>query len=178
MPLRFPIEDIPAIAARYVVTDLEVRIQAAVRAVQGQRYLTGEVLAAVCQWKSLRQAARAEMNGAIYVQEISRFALAAEDERAWIEALRVLDGVEWATASAILHWFHLEPYPILDFRALWSLGRDEGPYDFAFWGAFLDEWRGELAAAQLHHGNAVVTPRIFDRALFQYSRENQVRGGV
>ncbi len=36
--------------------------------------------------------------------------------------LRFLDGVEWPTASTILHFCGARPYPILDYRALWSLG--------------------------------------------------------
>ena len=39
------------------------------------------------------------------------------------------------TASVPLHLAHRDPQPILDFRALWSLGVDKQPsyYSFELW---------------------------------------------
>jgi hypothetical protein len=56
-----------------------------------------------------------------YVAEITRFAFTTECERARVESLTLLDGVSWPTATVILHLFHSDPYPILDFRSLWSV---------------------------------------------------------
>jgi len=65
-----------------------------------------------------------EDNPEEYVKEITAFALGATTERSRIEVLTNLDGVRWPTASVILHFFHKEPYPIMDFRALWSVSLD------------------------------------------------------
>lgn len=61
----------------------------------------------------------------------------------------------------------MDLYPILDYRALWSLGIDPPPaYDFPFWRAYT------LACRELAAG-AGVSMRDLDRALWQYSKENQ-----
>jgi len=81
--------------------------------------------------------------------------------------LTLLSGVGWPMASVVLHWCHTAPYPILDFRALWSLGVAPLPsYDFPLWRAYTDHCR-EMAAA------AGVSMRDLDRALWQFSKENQ-----
>ncbi len=70
-------------------------------------------------------------------------------------------------ASVILHFFHSEPYPILDYRALWSLGIDEPPYyKYDFW------WGYVRICRDLAEANAVCM-RTLDKAMWQYSKENQ-----
>jgi hypothetical protein len=84
-----------------------------------------------------------------------------------IEVLTLLAGVSWPTASVILHFFHREQYPILDVRALWSLQCDPpGEYDIPFWESYTSSCR---SLAQ----KAGVSMRTLDRALWQYSKENQ-----
>lgn len=103
-----------------------------------------------------------------YIREVTRFALATCSERARIKALTLLDGVGWPTASVILHFYHTEPYPILDFRALWSVGADlEHKYDFAFWYEYVEFCRKEAKKAG-------VSMRTLDRALWQYSKTSSV----
>jgi hypothetical protein len=34
------------------------------------------------------------------------------------KVVTLLNGVRWPTASAILHFCHADPYPVLDVRAL------------------------------------------------------------
>jgi len=68
------------------------------------------------------------------VREATRAALSTRSERLRIEVLMLLEGVSWPTASVILHFAHEEPYPILDTRALWSVGlRAAPPYRFEVW---------------------------------------------
>jgi hypothetical protein len=68
---------------------------------------------------------------------VTRTALATPDDRLRIEVLRLLRGVDWPTASVILHFAHTDRYPILDFRALWSLGADDPPaYGYELWAAY------------------------------------------
>ena len=70
----------------------------------------------------------------------------------------------------ILHFCDRAPYPILDYRALWSLGTGVPPtYSLTFWMRYTDFVRG-LAERT---GSSM---RIVDRALWQYSKEQQRRG--
>ena len=70
-------------------------------------------------------------------------------------------------ASVILHFFHPEPYPILDYRALWSLSIDEPSYyKYNFW------WEYVRICRDLAEANAV-DMRTLDKAMWQYSKENQ-----
>jgi hypothetical protein len=121
----------------------------------------------VAHWKAPRSAGHVEKNGHDFVKEVSAFAFGAHDERARIESLTLLDGVSWPTASVILHLFHPDPYPILDFRALWSVGLSmPNQYKFSIWWPYVEFCRGIAA----RNG---VDMRTLDRALWQYSKENQ-----
>src|SRR6266404_960262 len=191
---RFPLTQIPEIAGRYAYA-LEPILTALVPLVQAQGYLTQHQLFQVCHWKSARRPDLANANTPAFVIEITRFALSATDEQARIAPLRLLTGVECPTASAILHWFCHDQYPILDFRAIWSLQVSEDPplgcgcwqrwlrqhpnahespaYCFTCWLSYVTEWRRLLAQAQQDRASIVITPRMFDRALWKYSDENQ-----
>jgi hypothetical protein len=61
-----------------------------------------------------------------------------------------------------------DDYPILDFRALWSLSKEVEPheYDFPLWDEYVQTCRS-LAT------QAGVSVRTFDKALWQYSKEKQ-----
>ena len=91
----------------------------------------------------------------------------AENERLRIEVLTLLKGVSWPMASVILHWCHTDRYPLIDFRALWSLGIDTPPrYTFDFWWAYVETCRSLADESQ-------VSMRELDRALWAYSKFNQ-----
>ena len=98
----------------------------------------------------------------------SSIALSTQEERTKIEILTLLNGVNWPSASVILHFFHNDLYPILDFRALWSLGIEKVPaqYTFVFWWKYVSYCR----KLSLKHN---IDMRILDKALWQYSKENQ-----
>jgi hypothetical protein len=99
----------------------------------------------------------------------SRVALSpASSERERVEALRSLRGVEWATASVLLHLAYPERYPILDKRALHALGvRAPSAYSFRFSEAY-------VAACLRLAEEAGVDGRTFDQALWQWSKEQGV----
>ena len=79
----------------------------------------------------------------------------------------ILDGVSWPTASVILHFFHRRRYPILDFRALWSVGLEPPvQYGFNFWWDYVQYCR--ILARESR-----VDMRTLDRPLWQYSKERQ-----
>lgn len=125
------------------------------------------LLKEVARWKSPRSAHHVDSNSEEYVREVTTIALSTSCERLRIESLTLLDGVSWPTASVILHFFHREPYPILDFRALWSVQAPEpNEYTFDFWWKYVLFCRGLAEQAQ-------VDMRTLDRALWKFSRINQ-----
>jgi len=95
----------------------------------------------------------------------TRFALSTPSERLRIESLTLLHGVAYPMASVILHFCHRDPYPILDVRALWSLGTEEpsSGYTFDFWLRYTTTCRDFAAAAGCDL-------RTLDRALWGYSK--------
>jgi hypothetical protein len=132
--------------------------------------MTKDELRTIARWKAPRSAGYMESNPEDYVREITGFALSAESERTRIEVLTLLDGVQWPTASVILHFFHRDPYPIIDYRALWSVSLPVPvQYTFDFWWPYVQYCR-DLS------DRTALDMRTLDRALWQYSKENQREG--
>jgi hypothetical protein len=101
------------------------------------------------------------------VEAVTLAALDSSHENVKIGVLRTLKGVSWPTASVILHFCDRRPYPILDFRALWSLGYASPPrYTLDFWLEYTNFTRS------LAHKTGL-SMRVVDRALWQYSSERQ-----
>ena len=165
--LRFPPADIPHWAARYDYPAEAVIAADLAPAARARGNLTRAELITLAEWKSPRIRPRIAANDDAFVEAATRAAFATPDERLRIEVLTLLRGVAWPMASVILHWCHPDRYPVLDYRALWSLGIDPPPrYDFPLWQAYTGCCR-ELAA------RAGVSMRVLDRALWQYSKEKQ-----
>lgn len=141
-------------------------IEIGLRARQAGQFCKDDFLR-VCKWKTTRSQSRCRKNSSEEVSEITRIALSTTIERLRIDILRCLHGVEWPTASVLLHLAHSDRYPILDVRALWSWGFDKTPsYSFRFWEQYFQKCR-QLAVEQ------GVDMRKLDRALWQYSKEHQ-----
>jgi hypothetical protein len=135
--------------------------------VRARGYLSRVEFLQLCHWKSPRARRRYASNTAAEIREATVIALASSDERAKIYILRTLAGVAWPTASVILHFCDRRPYPILDYRALWSVGCARPPvYTFDFWWAYTEFVR-QLARSTRHD------MRTLDRALWQFSKEHQ-----
>ncbi len=169
MQLRFPETELRDWINQYSVGREETDLAALRDTVLRQRYLTKQQLMLLARWKSVRSAHHVQGNSEAFVQEITGFALTANDERSRIEALTLLDGVLWPTASVVLHFFHYDKYPLLDFRALWSLSTEQPPYySFEFWWKYVQTCRNlsEKTGTEM---------RELDRALWQYSKVNQPR---
>jgi len=130
-------------------------------------FLTKSEFVEVGEWKSPRQRKRYLNNSEEDVQEIINASLLAKSERAKIGYLLALDGVSYPVASVILHFAFPDRYSILDFRALWSLGW-EGPtnYNFEFWQKY-------CRRIQQLSKDLKLPIRTIDKALWQYSKENQ-----
>ena len=165
--IRFHLAEIGPIADRYEYSIDETNLLELKPQILQRGYLTKAEIQKIAYWKAARSAGHANKNHEDYVTEITRFAFATEQERARIQSLTLLDGVSCPTASVILHLFHSEPYPILDFRALWSVSLDvPAQYSFGFWWPYVEFCR-EVAQ------KANVDMRTLDRALWQYSKESQ-----
>jgi hypothetical protein len=166
--MRFPEHQIPELASRYSYPKKEQYIEnRIVPAVRNRGHLNKKEFSAICLWKTPRSRPKCAKNREEFIEEVTRIALTTIDEELKISVLLLLSGVGWPTASVILHFCDRGQYPIIDYRALWSVGIDPPPvYDFPFWWEYCEFVRG-LAD---HTGHSM---RIIDRALWQYSKENQ-----
>jgi len=164
--LRFDPKHIRRIADRYEYQDDQPILEIGRRARRAGKFGYRDFLA-VCQWKTPRSHARCRKNTPKEVEEATGIALSTGVERLRIGVLRCLQGVDWPTASVLLHIAHRDPYPILDVRALWSLGFDKAPaYSFPLW------WQYVQSCRAIAHSQRV-DMRTLDRALWQYSKEHQ-----
>lgn len=163
--LQFHPSEIATLVTRFSYADDSAGASAGAAA--GRRgYYTREELVAVCTWKTARSKGLVAALPPHEIETATRRALAnGTDERSRMEALAALGGIGVPTASALLHFASPEAYPILDKRALESLGvKGRSSYSVAFWLRYLDACRS-LAAT---HG---VSIRTLDKALWQHSKE-------
>jgi hypothetical protein len=163
--LQFDPAEIAALAARFPVSD-DVPATAAGAAAHAQGFYTRDQFLVVCAWKTPRSRPRVAANGEDAVRAATGAALSAADERVRMEALLALEGVGVPTASTLLYFSEPDRYPILDVRALESLGQpvDRSTYPVAYWLEYLAACR----ALALRHGIGL---RTLDKALWQHSRE-------
>jgi hypothetical protein len=165
--LRLLPSEITKYAKRYEVSDLESKIIALRSQIHESKKIPIDDLFDICRWKSPRKAKNVKTNSQSFIDAITEFALTTRDERSRIESLTLLNGVSWGTASVILHLYHNERYPILDFRALWSLKVGEPiQYDFDFWVKYTTYCRNLSDRLSLDM-------RTLDKGLWQYSKEHQ-----
>ena len=166
--LRFAVADIPEWSAGYSYDGSDARFLREVRpAIRSRGYPTVAEFREICYWKTPRSQSRCRQNTADDIRVLTQAALATRDEALKMDLLRRLSGVEWPTASTLLHFCDVRPYPILDYRALWSLGYARPPhYTMPFWLSYVAYVR-ELARRSGH------PIRTVDRALWQYSKARQ-----
>ena len=145
-------------------------------------YYTRDDFLEVCEWKTRGRPRRHyERNSEEEVRRVTFLTLSSADEatRIWTPVAPGLRGVQMPTASVLLHLASADPrtplmageaYPIIDFRALWSLNWEGSRRDtFKFWWAYVQECRAVAVECGL-------SMRDLDRALWQYSEENQNKG--
>jgi len=164
--MRIPGQEIKKYAERYKYRKSPPLDAGRNAIAQGQLNLAELII--VAGWKSERRLDLIRANPDNLVREITSFSFSAEYEESTIGALLILQGVSFPTASAILHFCVDDSYPILDFRALWSLGIEKpNLYTTSFWLDYLETCR---SIAKQHE----VSVRELDKALWQYSSENQL----
>jgi hypothetical protein len=162
--LQFPPEEIPALAARFGESDDGPYLRAGAAARARGRYTRAEFLL-VCEWKSARSRPLVAANAPAAIARATGAALAATGDAERIAALLALKGVGVPTASVLLHFAEPGRYPILDVRALESLGvKGRSTYPVSFWLCYVDACR----ALSARHG---VSLRTLDKALWQHSKE-------
>jgi hypothetical protein len=165
--LQFPAEQVPDLAARFPEADESACETAGAAARARGYYRRGEFLL-VCAWKTARSTPKVALNTAPAVRTATRRALAEPDEALRMEALLSLTGVGVPTASTLLYFAFPALYPILDVRALESLGvKPRSTYPTAFW---LDY----IAACRALAVSCDVSIRTLDKALWQWSKERSL----
>jgi hypothetical protein len=167
--LRFPSRQIQVLAQRYRYAQDRLVGEKIGPRTRERGYFTRNDFLKLCRWKTSRSQKRCANNSQNVIRETTRIALSNPCERVRISILTILEGVSWPTASVLLHFGYDNLYPILDYRALWSLGVNKPPlYCFDFWWAYTKYCR------RLAH-RCGVSMRVLDRALWQHSKENQPR---
>ncbi len=166
--LRFDKAIIPELASRYFYQDDARMLNEIGPRAKDRGYFAKDDFLELCRWKTPRSQSRVRSNPAKFIEEATRIALSTACEEMRIGLLTLVHGVLMPTASVVLHFAHREPYPIIDFRALWSLGINDRPqfYTFDYWWEYTKFCR-ELA------DSCRISMRDLDRALWQYSKENQ-----
>lgn len=141
---------------------LAKRLKAAV----GRRHLTKADLIEVARWKWQGGRTRQLVSGntEAEVRAISEVSFSTKIERLRIGALLALRGVQWPMASVILHFAFPKRYPILDVRAMNTVGGST-IYNF-------DKWMQYVKLCRNATQRFGVNMRTLDRALWQYDKEH------
>jgi hypothetical protein len=138
-------------------------------AVRARGHFRRDEFLAAYRWKTHRTLRHAQKYSDQEIADVTGVAFRQSDEKLRVCLLRALDGVDWPVASTLLHVGVSADYPIIDFRALWSLGSGmPSSIGFGFWWAYVTCCR-RLAAM------AGVSVRDLDKALWAYSAANQPR---
>jgi hypothetical protein len=167
--LRFPPTEIRPLAARFGPDD-DARLLAIGAAARARGHYTRSEFIDVCAWKTPRSRPRIAANTRRSITARTARALSAREEADRIAPLLELEGVGVPTASTLLYFAFPGDYPILDVRALESLGvRSRSTYTISFWLQYLDACRAMARA----NG---VSIRTLDKALWQHSKERSAPG--
>lgn len=165
--LRIPPKELRSYQQRYDY-NADSKLEPISSLAKSQGYLTVDQLYVLARWKSMRRAELARENPEAFVCEVTLFSFSANFEQSRIGSLVLLRGVQFPTASVILHFCVDSTYPILDFRAIWSLGLEKpSVYTHDYW----VNYTGVCRKLADEHG---LTVRELDMALWQFSKENQL----
>ncbi len=137
-------------------------------------YLTKDELKKVIKWKLCTQPGRKTMNlnrletkSNNYIKCITSDALTiTNDYLSFKKLTNLIPGVGDAIGSTILHFFHSKRYPIWDFRARWSI-------QLGINHITIKGWKDYVCFCRKTAEKYKVCMRTLDRALWQYSKENQ-----
>ncbi len=103
-------------------------------------------------------------HGIVKIGKYSRYIVPTKSEQARIEPLTVLNGVSYPVASIILHFAFPDKYPIMDVRAISSLGWEKpNSYNFDFWKKYCEM----IQNISRETGESL---RTIDKALWKYDK--------
>jgi hypothetical protein len=162
--LQFDVSCVRPLAAGFGTSRGDAAASAAGARARARGYYTRGDALIVYRWKSRRSAVRFEVVAASTVRSVTARAFAATDEAIRIETITTLPGVGLPVAAALLHFAFPARYPLLDVRALDSLGvKRRSAYPPSFWVEYVEFCR-RLA------GELGVSLRTLDKALWQASK--------
>lgn len=162
--LQFPASEIEGLATRAGFDD-SPRLMAAGAAARARGHYTRPEFIEVCAAKTPRSKPKVASNTEAAVIDATGRAFASADEATRMSSLLELAGVGVPTASTLLYCALPSDYPILDVRALESLGaKPRSTYPVSFWLEYLH------ACRELADRNGV-SIRTLDKALWQHSKE-------
>ena len=165
--LQFPATEVAGLASRFSYPQDDRPSLAAGAAARARGFYTLDELILVCVWKTPSGRTRSwlDLNTEEDVEFATGEALGEADEQNRVKALCWLWGVDVPTASALLFFAFPDDYPIIDERALASLGQKKPRYySSKFWREYLDFCR--ITANEIG-----VPIRTLDKALWQASKE-------
>ena len=173
MRLRFCESEIDCWAARYTEyqheenREREEKLIGLRETILRQGYLTPYQLYTVARWKLCvygeDAAEPTRTNPEDLIMIATRQAFTSSDDWQKLLYLTELKGVGQSVASAILHLYDKEKYPILDIHALWSVGFERRQRrDHPFWPEYIQFCR------DIANRNGIEMRKL-DRALWRYS---------
>ncbi len=157
-------EDVLRYASLYV-DDQDDKLGVLLLAAKKRGFMTKDDLVAVARWKwpGGRTRQLVSENPEDDIKEITRASFSAHSERLRIGALLSLRGVQWPMASVILHFAFPDSYPILDIRAMNTVGGTTN-YNFEKWIEYV-----KLCVEKARQLG--VTLRELDKALWTFDKE-------
>jgi len=165
--LRISKPELQRSVVRYTISDEERNIEdEIVPLVRARGFYEKDEFLTLCRWRSPRAVARCQPNDEDFVRAATRLALGEAHERIRIGVLRLLRGVDWPTASMLLHFGHRDRYPIIDVRALWSAGVSRVVY------YTLELWWAYVEFCRTLSDECGLSMRDLNRTLWQYSKEH------
>lgn len=139
----------------------------------GVKYITKDILYDIVHWKSPRIIRHARNNRGGFVREVTMHCFSSSDEQFKVEGLTIMKGVEYRVATAILYFCYPSKYTIMDYRAWWTLqDRNEMPQNYGIKDDF-EHWEKYLNICREVSKRCNCDLRKLDKALWQYSKENQ-----
>jgi len=133
------------------------------------KFLNKDCFVRIGRWKTKRQTSAYKSNESALIEEATRLACEATNERLKLHILMVLHGVSVAVASTILHYLYPDTFPIFDFHVraslkkadLWS--KDVGDSSAEAWEEYIKIMRGLSKRVG-------VSLRDLDKALWAYDK--------
>lgn len=137
------------------------------------KYITKDILYDIVDWKAPRVKARTKDNNDEFVIEVTKHCFSSYNEQFKIEGLGILKGVSYRVATAILYFCFPKDYTVMDYRAWWTLQKkNELPSTYTIKDDF-EHWKNYLEVCKKISNRCDCSLRELDKALWQYSKENQ-----